>query len=176
MPRRAYQILSQVAQKYGPHCSLLVINSSSQHNFQQSETNSSAVERDCNPPFHAQYAAALKQLRTVDPFTRLTDVLADTVLVGHSEIGLVLRNPKNETPSFRYARHLQKEDINNIRNCIRELTVQSIIPWMEARLREWTEVFLQSKKGIAGRLFGASKKFFGGPGPAPANPLKTDAE
>jgi hypothetical protein len=90
-------------------------------------------------------------------------MLAEDVIVGRSAIGLVVKNPNSETPTFRYARHLGKEDISNIRDCIRQLVIQSVIPWMEARVREWNEVFIHSRKGLAGKLLGAGKKLFGGP-------------
>lgn len=173
---RAGQILSQVEQQYGPHCSLLVINSSSQPAFQQMETNRPGVELSNNVPYHAQYAAALKQLSTVNPFTRLTDMLAEDVLLEQSEIGLVVRNPKSETPAFRYARYLEKEDISNIRDCIRQLTIQSVIPWMEARVREWSEGFTQSRKSIAGKLFGAGRKLFVGSDHIPSSSANYDAK
>jgi hypothetical protein len=102
-------------------------------------------------------------------------MLAEGVLVERSEIGLVAKNPQSEKSSFRYACYLEEEDIKNIQDCIRQLIVQSIVPWMEARVREWNEVFLQSKKGMAGRLFGAGKNLFRSTGHVTLNLSKGDA-
>ncbi|KAJ9104607.1 hypothetical protein QFC21_002105 [Naganishia friedmannii] len=159
---RAHQILLEIEQQYGPHCGLLVINSSSQYALQQIGTDKPAIELDNHVQYHSQYAAALNLLSTVNPFTRLTDMLAEDVLVERTAVGLIAKNPSSEMPSFRYARHLGEEDISNIRGCIRQIIIQSVIPWMEARIREWNEGYMQSRKGIAGKLFGAGKRLFGG--------------
>jgi hypothetical protein len=73
-----------------------------------------------------------------------------------------------------YGSKLNAEDTQRLAALVRELVVQSLIPWMEARVREWNEIWHANRRGITGRLFGAGRKLFGSrpaspaPGAAPA--------
>lgn len=67
-----------------------------------------------------------------------------------------------------YGAKLTAEDTQRLAALVRELVVQSLIPWMEARVREWNEVYHQNRRGITGRLFGAGRKLFGSRPNSPA--------
>lgn len=112
-------------------------------------------------PYYEQYMLALSSLACVDPFTRLTEVLAEDVGVLKVDNQLIAKRDGVHSSQYSYAQYLEEEDIRSIRECIREVTVQSIIPWMEARVREWNETHMQSRKGVAAKLLAAGRKFFG---------------
>jgi hypothetical protein len=67
-----------------------------------------------------------------------------------------------------YGQKLSAEDTQRLAALVRELVVQSLVPWMEARIREWNEVYSHNRRGITGRLFGAGRKLFGSRSNSPA--------
>lgn len=56
---------------------------------------------------------------------------------------------------------LDNEDVKRIKGFIRELTAQSIVPFMERYVQHMGEHLANSRKGLTNRLFGASRKLFG---------------
>lgn len=54
---------------------------------------------------------------------------------------------------------LSIETVDAIRTFVRELTVQSAIPFMERNIALWNDQIASSRRGIAGRLFSARKYF-----------------
>lgn len=170
------QILQRISETYGPHCSLLVINSGSRHmadltdyalDPQQESEGSHSVAHE--------YMMALNDLICVNPFSRLTEILDDNVQVKKVGSRLIARRHDAESPENSYAQCLDEQDIKRIRECIRGLTVQSIIPWMEARVRGWNENHAQSRKGVAAKLFGAGRKLFSSAGPGTAESRDPDS-
>lgn len=147
---RSQQLLAQVKKTHGPHASMVVINSAPPVSVEGEITE---------PPFHQTYARALTDIARNDPFKRLTEVLDENIVVEIRDGAICAR--REPPPLERYARHLREEDILAITMFLRELATQSIIPYMEARVREWSEIWGNSRRGITGRLFGAGKKFFG---------------
>jgi hypothetical protein len=108
-----------------------------------------------------KYMVALNDLICVNPFDRLTEILANNVQVEKVGRRLITRRSDAQSCGITYAQYLDEQDIRRIRECVRGVTIQSIIPWMEARVREWKETFEMSRNGITSRLFAASKNFFG---------------
>ncbi len=167
---RAQQLLQQVKRQFGPQAALLVINSGSA----SADTDSSY-----NPPFSDLYTSALSNLSLNDPFLNLTPLLSDTSKLIDTPIearmyapsGICVREESGQAgpDKVKYGQLLSEQDTINIRAFLKELTSQSLIPWMEARVREWNEVFSNSRRGITGRLFGAGRKFFGGGKPPPSS-------
>lgn len=104
---------------------------------------------------------ALNDLIYVNPFARLNEILDDDVTVQKVSARLIVKTSFAKSPQTHYARYLDEKDIGRIQQCIRVLVVQSIIPWMEARVREWNETFELNRNGMTSNLFEASKKFFG---------------
>lgn len=156
---RSQQLLAQVKKTFGPHASMVVINSAPPISVEGEEIT--------EPPLHRTYARALTDIARNDPFKRLTEVLDENVVVERQQDGSICAR-RGEPPALEmYARHLREEDILAIRVFLRELATQSIIPYMEGRVREWSEVWGNSRRGITGRLFGAGKKFFGSSSPRP---------
>lgn len=56
--------------------------------------------------------------------------------------------------------YLHEADINSVKVMTRELVVQSIIPFMERCINTWNEQIASGRRGIAGRFFSASRKYF----------------
>lgn len=55
---------------------------------------------------------------------------------------------------------LHTEDYDSLRNMVRELVVQSVIPFMERCVNTWNDQIASSRRSITGRFFGASRKYF----------------
>ncbi|CAG8595408.1 16304_t:CDS:10, partial [Acaulospora morrowiae] len=60
-----------------------------------------------------------------------------------------------------YGKYLSEDDIAGIHTFVRELVVQSIVPFMERNIQYWNEQVASSRRGIAGRIFSASRRYFG---------------
>ncbi|CAG8579158.1 12018_t:CDS:10 [Diversispora eburnea] len=78
-----------------------------------------------------------------------------------SQISLNLGLMNNSPPM--YGQYLSEEDITRINSFVRELVVQSIVPFMERSIQNWNEQVASSRRGITGRLFSASRRYFSGP-------------
>lgn len=55
---------------------------------------------------------------------------------------------------------LHEADINSLKQMTRELVVQSVIPFMERCSATWNDQIASSRRGITGRFFSASRKYF----------------
>jgi hypothetical protein len=88
--------------------------------------------------------------------------------MGDEAISNTPSSPSKPARRKLYAAKLNAEDTQRLAALVRELVVQSLVPWMEARVREWNEVYLANRRGITGRLFGAGRKLFGSRPASPA--------
>lgn len=66
-----------------------------------------------------------------------------------------------EAPQMSYGRYMMPEDIEGIKMMMREFVVQSLIPFMERNIQHWNEQVASARRGLTGRLFGASRRLFG---------------
>jgi hypothetical protein len=108
------------------------------------------------------YASALSSL-SLSPMSAASSLVADGQAVSDT--------PSSASQSARrkmYGQKLSAEDTQRLAALVRELVVQSLVPWMEARIREWNEVYSHNRRGITGRLFGAGRKLFGSRPNSPA--------
>jgi hypothetical protein len=114
-----------------------------------------------------RYGDSLHSLLGNDPFVRLGVLLTDNIVVERvsgsegSAGATAARLSDGYEDMGQLASHLTSSDTAAIRSFLREFTSQSLVPWMEARVREWNEIFVNSRRGLTGRLFGAGRKFFG---------------
>ncbi|CDU25237.1 uncharacterized protein SPSC_05071 [Sporisorium scitamineum] len=74
----------------------------------------------------------------------------------------VLTSPTPAAMVSNVATLLDEEDVKRIKGFIRELTAQSIVPFMERYVQHMGDHLANSRKGLTNRLFGASRKLFGG--------------
>ncbi|KAK4704695.1 trafficking protein particle complex subunit 8, partial [Phenoliferia sp. Uapishka_3] len=71
--------------------------------------------------------------------------------------------PLAPTPAMvEKGEELSDEDLKALRVFLREMVVQSIVPFMERAVRVGNQQFVASKRSIGGRLFSAGRKYFGG--------------
>ncbi|SPO28710.1 uncharacterized protein UTRI_04590 [Ustilago trichophora] len=73
-----------------------------------------------------------------------------------------LTSPTPDPMTSNVAAMLDEEDVKRIKGFIRELTAQSIVPFMERYVQHMGDHLANSRKGLTNRLFGASRKLFGG--------------
>ncbi|RKP26919.1 ER-golgi trafficking TRAPP I complex 85 kDa subunit-domain-containing protein, partial [Syncephalis pseudoplumigaleata] len=52
-------------------------------------------------------------------------------------------------------------DVDSVRLMVRELVVQSLIPYMERSIQYWNEQVASGRRGVAGRIFSAGRRLFG---------------
>ncbi|EIW66611.1 hypothetical protein TREMEDRAFT_34792 [Tremella mesenterica DSM 1558] len=161
----AHELLANIKRAHGPHSTLLVINSLS-----STQSNPPSPDISTHPtiplprPFAPEaaspsamsqvYASALSSL-TLSPMS------AAPTFMSNGNADEDQRSPNRPARRKLYASRLSAEDTQRLAALVRELVVQSLVPWMEARVREWNEVYQSNRRGIAGRLFGAGRKLFG---------------
>lgn len=153
---------------YGPHSTLLVINSQADQSAPPLSPDTTThpsiplvrpfTPEEANPSAVSQvYASALSSL-TLSP-----SAAASLIEEGDSPA-----SPTKPPRRKLYGAKLTAEDTQRLAALVRELVVQSLIPWMEARVREWNEVWQTNRRGLTGRLFGAGRKLFSSRPSSPA--------
>ncbi|KAK9472687.1 ER-golgi trafficking TRAPP I complex 85 kDa subunit-domain-containing protein [Dipodascopsis tothii] len=63
-------------------------------------------------------------------------------------------------------RALWPADVAALRALVRELVVQGVVPYMERCVSTWNEQVAASRRGLTGKLFSVSRRYFGGNGRA----------
>jgi hypothetical protein len=81
--------------------------------------------------------------------------------ISQSLQGLGIINTDNAPPEVDYGKYLNTEDITGLRVFVREMVVQSLVPFMERNIQLWNEQVAAARRGISGRFFGASRRLFG---------------
>lgn len=66
-----------------------------------------------------------------------------------------------EVTNVKYGQYLTYDNIEGTKNMVRELVVQSLVPFMERNIQHWNEQVASARRGLTGRLFGASRRLFG---------------
>ncbi|WWD16547.1 hypothetical protein CI109_100974 [Kwoniella shandongensis] len=168
----AHELLANVKKAYGPHSTLLVINSQIERRIPPDSPDVSThptiplprpfTPDIVNPSALSQvYASALSSLT-------LSPMAAASASLGEKAVSDTPSTPTKPARRKLYGAKLTAEDTQRLAALVRELVVQSLVPWMEARVREWNEVYHSHRRGITGRLFGAGRKFFGSRPNSPA--------
>lgn len=75
----------------------------------------------------------------------------------------------NTPPPVQYGKCLTVDDIRAAKAMVREFVVQSLIPFMERNIQLWNEQVASARRGLTGRLFGASRRLFGSSSRSPSN-------
>ncbi|KAI8580324.1 hypothetical protein K450DRAFT_237985 [Umbelopsis ramanniana AG] len=81
--------------------------------------------------------------------------------ISQSLQGLGLITTDSSPPDLDYGKYLTTEDIMGIKVFVREMVVQSLIPFMERNMQLWNEQVAAARRGLSGRFFGASRRLFG---------------
>jgi hypothetical protein len=152
-----------VKKAHGPHSTLLVINS-------QLEIRSPPLSPDISthPTMPLPRPFTPDQLNLSALSQVYASALSSYTLSPLSASAETTGSPSKPSRRKLYGAKLSAEDTQRLVALVRELVVQSLVPWMEARIREWNEVWQSNRRGITGRLFGAGRKFFGSRPASPA--------
>lgn len=65
---------------------------------------------------------------------------------------------------------LPQGDIEVLANFVRDLLTQFVLPYISKTIQQLNENVAASRRGLTGRFFSASKKYFGSASPAPVTP------
>lgn len=112
-------------------------------------------------------------------------------LSGDGEAGTGVANGDEvaSTSDVLLGGRLTDVDVTSLKSFLREMTVKSLVPFMEKSIGQWNELvsrkstiivnsqrltdpsstllqYASSRRGLTGRLFGAGRKFFGSSRPA----------
>ncbi|KAI8149716.1 ER-golgi trafficking TRAPP I complex 85 kDa subunit-domain-containing protein [Fennellomyces sp. T-0311] len=63
--------------------------------------------------------------------------------------------------TVQYGRYMTDDDVGACKAMVREFVVQSMVPFMERNIQHWNEQVASARRGLTGRLFGASRRLFG---------------
>lgn len=153
--------------QYGPHSTLVVINSRS--TTPPLESPDLTAHASVEPPDlnAVEDPSALSQLYA----STMSSLTLSPMAAAAHEAGV----DGKSKPKKRYAAKLTPDDVNALIALVRELVVQSLVPWMEARVREWNEAYQSNRRGLTGRLFGAGRKLFGSSRPTSPSPASSNA-
>ncbi|CAO3630125.1 unnamed protein product [Cunninghamella blakesleeana] len=73
----------------------------------------------------------------------------------------LLTDTISEVPNIKYGQYLTYDNIEGTKNMVKEFVVQSLVPFMERNIQHWNEQVASARRGLTGRLFGASRRLFG---------------
>lgn len=132
--KSAHELLASVKRAYGPHSTLLVINSQVDRRPEPPSPDTSThpaiivprpfTPENVNPSALSQvYASALSSL-TLSPMSATSPSMKDD----NGELNGL------DKPRKLYGSRLTAEDTQRLAALVRELVVQSLVPWMEARI------------------------------------------
>ncbi|BEI82101.1 hypothetical protein CcaverHIS002_0212610 [Cutaneotrichosporon cavernicola] len=162
---QAQELLGQVKKSYGPHSTLLVINSREQTGITPPLESPDLTAHAGVAPLDlaaAEDPCALSQLYA----STMSSLTLSPMAAAAHEAGVDGGKTRR-----RYAAKLSVDDVQALIALVRELVVQSLVPWMEARVREWNEAYQTNRRGLTGRLFGAGRKLFSS---RPASPTPSN--
>lgn len=72
-----------------------------------------------------------------------------------------LNHLESQSSSVQYGQYLTPDHIDKTKLMVKELVTQSLVPFMERNIQHWNEQVASARRGITGRLFGASRRLFG---------------
>ncbi|KAK8861544.1 hypothetical protein IAR55_002366 [Kwoniella newhampshirensis] len=168
----AHELLANVKKAYGPHSTLLVINSQIERRIPPESPDVSThptipLPRPFTPDIVTPSALSQVYASALSSLT-LSPMAAASASLGGRAVSDTPSTPTKPARRKLYGAKLTAEDTQRLAALVRELVVQSLVPWMEARVREWNEIYHSNRRGITGRLFGAGRKFFGSRPNSPA--------
>ncbi|KAI9315655.1 ER-golgi trafficking TRAPP I complex 85 kDa subunit-domain-containing protein [Dichotomocladium elegans] len=88
--------------------------------------------------------------------------LESSLSVDQATVPDFIHHDRDESgPTVQYGRYLTAEDVTACKTMVREFVVQSLVPFMERNIQHWNEQVASARRGLTGRLFGASRRLFG---------------
>jgi hypothetical protein len=118
-------------------------------------TRSSSVSSNIsNSPSAVVHGTSIQSV----PIDLLDDTTASTPT---NPLTAITTEATAETEKVQYGRCMTREDVDGVKAMVREFVVQSMIPFMERNVQHWNEQVASARRGLTGRLFGASRRLFG---------------
>ncbi|KAG1223593.1 hypothetical protein G6F35_004566 [Rhizopus arrhizus] len=75
--------------------------------------------------------------------------------------------------SIQYGRCMTADNVEQLKTMVREFAIQSLVPFMERNIQQWNEQVASARRGLTGRLFGASRRLFGTSGRSSPQSVQT---
>lgn len=160
-------LLEDVRRAYGLHTNMLILND----------------EAALKPDSAYIDASRRPQPKPAD-FSKHWATLSTSHNIAQSEPDLEISMASIAQPSgavdastTEFGAKLGQEDVRRIKLFLREFVVQNLAPWLERTTTLLNEQLAANRKGIAGRLFSAGRRYFGSrpASPAPGNAGATSA-
>lgn len=135
-----------------------------------SNTSSMPASPNTSTPGHSRSTSISSSLSNLPPTvvqgTSIQsvpiDLLDNNNNNNNSQDGSQTLNSAEDTPTvIQYGRCLTLQDVSDVKSMVREFTTQSLIPFMERNIQHWNEQVASARRGLTGRLFGASRRLFG---------------
>jgi hypothetical protein len=167
----AKELLNAVKKTYGPHSTLLVINSRNP-DASSSPLKTPTTDGPPLPPKDAPSPTAGKPWADPVQLSEIYNSAMGNLTLAPLGAIAAAQDSDSDAGNKSYGALLSPEDVTRIVAVVRELVVQSLVPWMEARIREWNEAYQSNRRGITGRIFGAGRKLFGASRPNSPSPAK----
>jgi hypothetical protein len=124
------------------------------HSTESSTSASASVSSPIYPTGIATQAFDLISSSLDQPMSPATD--SSTITNNNT-----LNNLESQAPSVQYGQYLTPDHIDKTKLMVKELVTQSLVPFMERNIQHWNEQVASARRGITGRLFGASRRLFG---------------
>ncbi|KAI9364018.1 ER-golgi trafficking TRAPP I complex 85 kDa subunit-domain-containing protein [Zopfochytrium polystomum] len=151
----------QMKKTFGLSCHLINVNSSGEQ-----PGDSPDIWRDHISEIAPLYAASAAELVTASSPRPSTASLTLSPMEGELPSVTQLSTPDRTLDhaarlSESFAGIMTDLEIKGVEAFVKEFLVQSILPNMERKVQHWNEQVASSRRGITGRLFTASRRYFG---------------
>lgn len=155
-------LLEDVRRAYGLHTNMLILNAEA-----APKPDSAYIDASQRPqPKPADFSNHWTDLPTSPT---LPQFASGSAAFGMSSLQTPGSTPEDtEKPAVEPGAMLGQEDVRRIKLFLREFVVQNLAPWLEKTTTQLSEQLAANRKGIAGRLFSAGRRYFGSRPASPA--------
>lgn len=151
-------LLEDIRRAYGLHVNMLILNAEAVQKPDSAYIDASQRP----PPKPADFSRHWTDLPTSPTRARFQSGPSTP-----EASAIVVQAEVNES-AIEIGAKLGQEDVKRIKLFLREFVVQSLAPWMERTTTQLNEQLAANRKGIAGRLFSAGRRYFGSRPASPA--------
>lgn len=160
-------LLEDVRRAYGLHTNMLILNTEA-----APRPDSAYIDASQRPqPKPADFSNYWTKLPTSPTLPQFESASVSLGLAPSNPPANVVIDP------VELGAKLGQEDVRRIKLFLREFVVQNLAPWLERTTTQLNEQLAANRKGIAGRLFSAGRRYFGSRPASPAigNSAQTSA-
>lgn len=130
-------------------------SSSVSSNLSSSNSGLQSLNNTQPPPFPSPTPLELSNV-SLESSTSVDRIVTPDIMQGENNDA-----PSSSSSTVQYGRYLTADDVTSCKAMVREFVVQSLIPFMERNIQHWNEQVASARRGLTGRLFGASRRLFG---------------